>query len=160
MLDHGVTGWTCGGERTTPPDMPQADAEALSRALLVQPVLVIEDEAMIAWTLESLLEEMGFASITIAARGEDAIAAAAQVQPGLIVSDINLGSRAMDGIAATTAICRTHMVPVLFITGHAGADETARIGQDLPDAMVIRKPISFADLKRAIARVSQPFKPN
>jgi CheY-like chemotaxis protein len=89
------------------------------------------------------------------------IAAAAQLQPGLITSDINLGVRGMDGIAATIAIRRNALVvPVLFVTGHAGVDATARIGQDLPDAMLLRESITYADLQRALVGLSQAIKPN
>ncbi|AOH87088.1 hypothetical protein AWL63_23175 (plasmid) [Sphingomonas panacis] len=160
MLDHGVIGWRCSGDRPPPGDVSPDGAGSLPQAFLEQPVLIIEDEAMIAWTLDSLLEDLGFVSITITARGEDAIAAATQLQPGLIVSDINLGIRGMDGIAATIAIRRTRLIPILFVTGHAGADATARIGHDLPDALVLRKPIAYSDLQRALVRLSQALKPS
>lgn len=160
MLDHGVTGWRCTGDGPPPGGVPSDGTDRLPRAILDRPVLIIEDEAMIAWTLESLLEDMGFVSITITGRGEDAIAAAARLQPGLIVSDINLGVRGMDGIAATIAIRQARVIPVLFITGHAGADATARIGRDLPDALILRKPVAKADLQRAVVRLSQGSEPN
>ncbi len=159
MLDHGVAGWRCSGDGPVPPGLPSDGTDPLPRAILERPVLIIEDEAMIAWTLESLLEDMGFVSITIAGRGEEAIAAAARLQPGLIVSDINLGVRGMDG-AATIAIRQARVIPVLFITGHAGADATARIGRDLPDALILRKPVAKADLQRAVVRLSQGSEPN
>lgn len=129
---------------------PTEGAARLEGAVLATPVLVVEDEAMIAWTMESLLEEMGFTSVSIAATGEDAIAMAAQIQPGIIISDINLG-QGMDGVEAAAAIWRDAKPSVVFITGYASAEAKTRIERDVPDALMLRKPVALEELYSAIA---------
>lgn len=138
-----------------PPRARPGQREALAPAVLTRPVLIIEDEAVIAWTLESLLEEMGFRQIAIAASGAEAQSLARQLAPGLIISDINLGSSGMDGVAAAAAIVAGSEAAVVFITGYAGADARQRIARDMPAAMLLRKPVNAADLHRTIATVSQ-----
>lgn len=126
-----------------PPDAVFTDAQRETA------ILIVEDEAMIAWMLESLFEDMGFTTITIAATGEDAIAAAARRTPGLIVSDINLGA-GIDGVAAAAAIRATGRVAVVFVSGYADADVRARIEHRVADAAVLRKPIQPGELRRAV----------
>ncbi len=123
----------------------------LERALLATRILIVEDEAMIAWTLESYCEDMGFTAIELAASGEEAIEAAGISGPGLIISDINLGS-GVDGIqaAATITALASRVVPVLFITGYASDDTRTRIDRGIPGAMVLSKPVQFAELDAAI----------
>ncbi|WP_457349089.1 response regulator [Sphingomonas sp. UYP23] len=120
---------------------------------LETPVLIVEDEAMIAWMLESLLEDMGFISIAVASSGEDAVAEAARVRPGLVISDINLGQLGLDGIDAAAAILGTTATAtaIVFVTGHAGREERERIARDVPGAHVLRKPIAVEALRQTIS---------
>jgi CheY-like chemotaxis protein len=144
-----------GVRRAAGPTVPPAAGApgALKRLrpeVLAAPVLIVEDEAMIAWMLETLLEEMGFAAITIVATGSDALAAAAQLSPGLIVSDINLGPGRLDGIDAAATIRRTLPAQVLFLTGHASVDALDRIRRNVPGSIVLRKPVNAETLRRAL----------
>ncbi len=118
-------------------------------------ILIIEDEAVIAWTLESHFEDLGFTAIDVAPTADDAIAAAASHAPGLIVSDINLGG-GPDGITAVVQIIRDIAIPVLFVTGYAGADARARIDGGIPGAAVLRKPVMLGDLRAAVLAALQP----
>lgn len=127
---------------------------AIDASILGRPVLIIEDEAMIAWALESLLEDMGFTQIAIAANGAEAVEHAKQTFPGLILSDINLAASAMDGIAATATIAGP-LTSVVFITAFASTDARQRIARDLPNAALLPKPVDEADLRRAIVDVSR-----
>lgn len=133
-------------------DMP-AEPERLQPEVLAAPVLVVEDEAMIAWMLESLLEDMGFTAITVVATGDEALEAADRLTPGLIVSDINLGPGGLDGVTAAATIRKTSAVPVLFVSGHAGPDALDRIRQDVPGSLVLRKPVNAETLRRAVTEL-------
>ena len=110
---------------------------------------------MIAWMIESLLKDMGFASVAIAGTGQQAILLAEDMPPGLIVTDINLGT-GIDGIAAAAAIRTARAVPVIFITGHASEEAHARIESDVPGAAVLRKPVLEAELRTAVAQALGP----
>ena len=96
--------------------------------------LIIEDEVMIAATIEFVLRDCGFDSFDIAASSMDAIRAAARRCPDLITADVTLA--AGDGIEAIRIICRKPSIPVIIITGHAAAD----IREQVPDYPVPTKP--------------------
>jgi PleD family two-component response regulator len=90
----------------------------------IKKVAIVEDELMVAWTIESMLEDLGYEIVGIFAKGEDAIAALQDVAVDLVCMDINLG-RGIDGIEA-------------------------RILESAPDAIVIGKPMTQAKLEQAI----------
>ena len=110
---------------STPPGRspPSAAGQGPSPTLARVPVLVIEDEAMIAWMLESLLEDMGFEAITLTSNATEAAAAAERQKPELVISDINLGQGA-DGIEAVGAIRHTCSPAVVFVSAYM--DENTR----------------------------------
>jgi PAS domain S-box-containing protein len=59
------------------------------------------------------------------ARGEDAIRAAGEIAPDLVLMDITLAG-AMNGIEAAGAIRAAHAIPVVFLTAHADAETLER----------------------------------
>lgn len=79
-------------------------------------VLIIEDEAIIALDLESLLEREGATSFSFAASESEAIAAAYEHQPDIITSDVTLlegtGPAAVDAIRSAMG-----RIPVVYISG-------------------------------------------
>src|SRR5579872_639826 len=82
---------------------PALTQESLDVLPLATAILIVEDSAMIAWTVESFLGQMGFTDIAMASTGEEAVTLARKAPPGLIVSDINLGAGA-DGIDTAITI--------------------------------------------------------
>lgn len=136
--------------RTT--QVPFSDAD------LAQNILVVEDEILIAWMVESLLEEAGFRSIRLATSASDALASAREHAPAVIISDINLGA-GDDGIAAATRIRETVAAPVIFVSAYL--DDAARhaIANDIGDAVILRKPVEqralLAALREVLTRSSQ-----
>jgi two-component system, response regulator PdtaR len=105
--------------------------------------LIIEDRALIAMMIEQQLVEFGYRSAHVAASEEEAIRAAEQRCPDLITADDRLASGS--GIAAVRHICREQAIPVVFITG-----DPEQIKRSVPDAVVVGKPFTFADLRLAI----------
>ena len=83
---------------STPPgrSVPPAAGQGFPLTLARVSVLVIEDEAMIAWMLESLLEDMGFEAIALASNAIEAAAAVVFVS-GYI--DENARSRISEQVA-------------------------------------------------------------
>lgn len=138
------------------PTAPASDQ--LDAALLAAPVLIVEDEAMIAWTMESLLEDLGFTRISIAPSGEAAIEEARRLAPQLVVSDINLGPRRMDGVAAVIAILADAAPAVVFVTGYADEAAQARIRFHVPGAVVLAKPVGGGQLAQAINAAASPHR--
>ena len=106
-------------------------------------VLVVEDDAMIGTLLAEMLEAMGHDICAIEATEADAVAAAVQFRPNLMIVDVRLGDGS--GLAAVEEILRTGPVPHLFVSG-----DTSRIRALRPGAVVIQKPFRESDLARAI----------
>ncbi len=79
-------------------------------------VLIIEDEPLVAMTLQDLLEEEGATSFAVASTEQEAIAAALANPPAVITSDVKLlegtGPHAVQAIHQ-----KLGKVPVIFITG-------------------------------------------
>lgn len=142
--------------RQAPPSGERAEGgRAPTEGVLQTPVLIIEDEAMIAWMVESLFEDMGFTRITVVATGEAAVAAATRSEPGLIVSDVNLGA-GMDGIAAVAAIRDGWAIPTLFVTAYGSSETEARIAREAPGAGLLSKPINPAELRARVMKALEP----
>lgn len=118
-------------------------------------VLIVEDEAMIAWMIEGLLEDMGFTSIAIAADGAEALRLTAELAPTLVISDINLG-QAPDGVETVEEIRKSVDVRVIFVSGYASVDARARIARRIEGARVLRKPIEIEPLRTAVQAALAP----
>lgn len=105
-----------GPERTTPAPEPPSSELGEKPPLL----LIAEDDLPLRNWLSKALLTLGF-RVTLAADGVEAVTAALQVQPDVILMD--LGLPAMDGLQATTAIkrdARTRHIPVIAFTGYSG----------------------------------------
>jgi CheY-like chemotaxis protein len=81
-------------------------------------VLIVEDEAVVAMEIEAKLEEMGYSVVGKVTTGEEAVEAALEERPDLIIMDIKLDGE-IDGIEAATRIHDFFDVPVLFLTAYA-----------------------------------------
>jgi PAS domain S-box-containing protein len=94
-------------------------------------ILVVEDEAVTAMDLKSDLIRLGYDVPVVVARGEDAILAAADVMPDLVLMDITLAG-AMSGIEAADQIRTSLGIPVVFLTAHADAETLGRAKRSQP----------------------------
>lgn len=122
-------------------------------------VLVVEDEVLIALTLHDMLEEMGFADVRVARDAKEALALAAERQPGLLICDINLGP-GEDGISAAARIRALGQATVLFITGYVGAEIRSQIDRSIAGAPLLRKPIEAQGLADCLRQVLLGPKPH
>jgi len=113
-------------------------------------VLVAEDESALATLLTYNLEQAGFA-VTVAATGEDALAALAEETPDLVLLDWMLPH--ISGIEICRRIRRdrnTAALPIIMIT--ARGEESDRIrGLDTGADDYVTKPFSPAEL---VARIN------
>lgn len=106
-------------------------------------VLIIEDEPLIAMSIQDALEEAGATSFHIAENEADAVTSARDHPPGFITSDVHL--KQGTGPAAVRAI-RAELgdIPVLFLT----ATPERCTPCDQPGT-VLAKPFMNNDLGRA-----------
>jgi DNA-directed RNA polymerase specialized sigma24 family protein len=78
-------------------------------------ILIIEDEAMIAFDLQSLVESLGHKVQGVARTRREALELASKQQPGLVLADIQLADGS-SGLDAVNDMLASFDVPVIFIT--------------------------------------------
>jgi len=142
-----------------PPPIARHRAGPRATLPLETPVLVVEDEALIAWMVHDMLEAMGFSDVRVARDANEALALSAERHPGLLICDINLGP-GEDGVSAAARIRSREHAAVLFITGYAGSEIRSLIDQAVAGAPLLRKPIEFHTLADCLRQVLLGPKPN
>ena len=105
--------------------------------------LIIEDESLIAMSIEDILAECGFTSFDVVSSAEQAVIAARLRCPDLITADVQLNPGS--GIDAVDQICAGPPIPVIFITG-SPADVVRR----MPHHPLIVKPFTKEMVTRAV----------
>ena len=78
-------------------------------------VFVVEDEALILFTLQDMLEDLGCVVVDVALRIEDALAKGAAVACDVAILDVNVAGERIDGVADLVA---ARGVPLVFATGY------------------------------------------
>ena len=112
-------------------------------------ILVVEDDAMIAFLLGEILSGMGHDVCAVEASEDDAIAAALRCRPDLMIVDEHLGHGS--GLRVVDAVLENGAVPYLFVSG-----DIKRIQRVRPHAVIVEKPYFEADLARAIEKAMSP----
>lgn len=125
---------------------PAVDAEFQSRR-----VAIVEDELLVAWTLEALLEDAGHEVIGIFSNGEDALSGLADQDVDVVCMDINLG-KGLDGIQTASQLGAKQGSRIIFITAYADAATAKRAREAVPGAIMLGKPVSPQALQEAIER--------
>jgi CheY-like chemotaxis protein len=112
-------------------------------------IAIVEDEMMVAWSLETMAEELGHVVTGVFATGESAIEALSRDPPDLLFMDINLGG-GIDGVETARRLRHAHPVRVLFISAYADEETRGRVREAVPDARLLGKPVRTLVLKQAI----------
>ena len=120
-------------------------------------ILIVEDEAITAFDLETMLAHKGFLITGIAASGEEAIRLARETSPDVILMDIHLKG-AMNGAQAAVAI-ETQNDPkpaILFLSAFSISNFPAvkETGRFLP------KPVNADDLTDMIEGMLEEGRPS
>ncbi|HLP91004.1 MAG TPA: ATP-binding protein [Nostocaceae cyanobacterium] len=111
-------------------------------------ILIVEDEVIVARTIASQLNQLGYIVIGTASSGQVAITKASETKPQIILMDIILKGE-MDGITAAGHI-RSHLdIPVIFLTAY-GDDHTLERAKITQPFGYIVKPFTIKDLRIAI----------
>lgn len=112
-------------------------------------ILIVEDEALIAMQMAMQLSSSGFEVCGRVANAEAAIAAARRESPDLVLLDIGLPGE-MDGIGAAKGILAFSRPKIVFTTGQADPEITARAMAISPLAY-LTKPVDMHSLMAIIA---------
>jgi two-component system, response regulator PdtaR len=143
--------WAQPEERPKGSSAPQPDEEGSpDRRANVLRVLVVEDEALIAMELESILEQQGHEVVDAVATEADAIAAARLTRPDLVLMDVRL-ARGGDGVATAIRLRQELGIRSIFITAQSDQVTRARAAAAEP-AGFLGKPLSPDLLARLIRK--------
>jgi len=114
-------------------------------------VLIIEDDLILALSLELMLKKLNIGNVEKVHTGEDAVESVNKCQPDLMLVDIQLGA-GISGIDAVEEIQNNYDIPALFITGNSDS-----LNRELADRTnyidYLVKPITFKELQNAVSKV-------
>jgi CheY-like chemotaxis protein len=125
-------------------DRPSAGRAVDTRA----PILVVEDDFLVAMQIEAALTEAGFTLSGTAASGEEALAMVAAVRPALVLMDIRLAG-AMDGVDAALMLFRDYGIRCIFATAHHDPEVRRRAAPAEPLGW-LQKPYTMPALLEAV----------
>jgi CheY-like chemotaxis protein len=124
------------------------DAQAEIDKELNTDVLVIEDEAIIAFDIKELAEELGHHVTAISRTHAEAVQAARDHTPGLVLADIQLADQS-SGIDAVRDITAEIDAPVIFVTAFP---ERLLTGERPEPTYLLTKPFDRLALKATIGQ--------
>ena len=105
-------------------------------------VFILEDEPIIAMTLEDMLEDMGCLLVGSAASLAEGARLARCVEADVAILDVNVNGERSDLVAE---ILRARAIPYLFATGYG-----ASLSQTGKEAPIIGKPYDMRSLESAM----------
>ncbi|MGB7294628.1 MAG: response regulator [Candidatus Aminicenantales bacterium] len=111
-------------------------------------ILVVEDEAIIAMDIQSILKKIGYSSAEVVHSGEESIQKVAAGRPHLVLMDIKLKGN-LDGIQAAHQIYDQFRVPVVYITAY-GDENTLKRANGTGRFGYITKPFEENELQTTI----------
>jgi DNA-binding response OmpR family regulator len=118
-----------------------------SQSATQESILVVEDEPLVAESLEDWLQGLGY-SVTVAPTGQQALASAKELQPDLVLMDIRLGG-GLDGISTARLIRESMRAPVVFLTGLTDVATIERAASVGPSGYLI-KPFTVEQLAASV----------
>jgi len=111
-------------------------------------IAVADDEADMRDFFERMLPLCGHEVVSIAETGKELVEHCQTLHPDLVITDIKMPD--MDGIDASTQICRDRATPVILVSAYHDPQLVHRAEADHVMAYLV-KPIGQADLGPAIA---------
>ncbi len=112
-------------------------------------VMVIEDEAIIAMDIVSIVQDVGHAVTGIARTRTEAVKLAASNRPDLILADIQLADNSSGIDAVNDILAKFDDIPVIFITAFP---ERLLTGARPEPAFLITKPFSEDQVRSAVSQ--------
>jgi len=134
------------------PDEALALIDAAKREMLdsvAGAVLVIEDEAIIAMDIQTIVIDMGHRVTGIARTRTSAVDLASRDRPELILADIQLADKSSGIDAVKDILAQFDDIPVIFITAFP---ERLLTGQRPEPAFLIAKPYTEDQVRSAVSQ--------
>lgn len=129
-------------EPAAPAEVPGADNP---RSIAGVPVLLVEDQVLIAMDAEMMLADAGIETVVTASSSSDALNRLKTFTPAIAILDINLGRDTSVPVAEELV---RRGIPFLFATGY---DDRSVVPDELLSVPVVRKPYDAAALVKALA---------
>jgi len=111
-------------------------------------ILIVEDEAITGMGLRKSLMDLGYSVLDVVPTGEQAVQAAVERRPDLILMDIRLAGK-MNGIAASKLIHDQTGIPVIFLSAYSD-DRIVQLAKVTMPYGYILKPVREQELKTTI----------
>ena len=112
--------------------------------LYLSHALIIEDEFLLAFSVEEALRNLGYSTFDVVRSAREAIAAAERQCPDLVIADHQIIDGT--GVDAVRVICADKSIPVVFVTG-----SRSLVRQQLQEAFIVDKPFNYERLKAAVS---------
>jgi CheY-like chemotaxis protein len=142
----------CGGKAPRQAPRTQSSSEEEKRPVRKPRIVVVDDEFLVAWHLQTMLHDLQFGNCAIASDAKSAFDCAIAQEADLLLMDVNLGD-GPDGIEAVRRIRECRDVAVIFITAYTDEANLSRIRKLAPEAVVLSKPVSANLLHATIKRL-------
>jgi CheY-like chemotaxis protein len=113
-----------------------------------RPVLIVEDESIVARDVQQTLVELGYDAVATAASAEEAMARARETRPGVALVDIRIKGK-LDGIRTAELLEQGFGVPIVYLTAHADDATIERAMQTRPSGFLV-KPVKTPELRSAL----------
>jgi len=100
-------------------------------------ILICESDPSTAVDLKRRLHALGYGYVALAATGEEAVKAAAEVKPCLLVTEVDLKGH-LDGITAVTEIQRHLNISTLYVTARSDQATLERAKSTCPCSYLLK----------------------
>ncbi len=111
-------------------------------------ILIVEDEVLLAMSLQIHLQRLGYDVCGYVSSGEEALDRVRDENPDLVIMDVGLSGR-MSGIEAAETILSRYRASVLFMTGYVDTDILDQIRR-IASATCITKPLRPEEIGEAV----------
>ncbi len=111
---------------------------------IVNKILVVEDEHIVARDIQQKLIKLGYDVPAYLSTGEEAIAETEKLQPNLVIMDIKLDGK-IDGIEAGQQIRSRFDIPIIYLTAYGDKHTLERVKLSEPDGYIM-KPFNIKEL--------------
>ena len=105
-------------------------------------ILVVEDERITAEDIKGALESVGYEVPAVVHSGEEAVKIAGELQPNLVLMDIELEGK-MDGIEAAGQIRERYGIPVIYLTAYSNTGIVQRAKITEPSGYLLKEQFGF-----------------
>lgn len=122
--------------------------EVMASEIVKAKILIVEDENIVAFNIQSRLEGLGYTVTAVSSSGEVALQKVEETRPNLVLMDIKLKGT-LDGIQAAEQIRRQFQIPVVYLTAYTDEETLYRAKLTEPYGYIL-KPFEARDLGTTI----------